>query len=425
MICGLTTFTKASRFEDLAQSVQHCDLCPRLCGRRKVLSAANGNTASKVLFIAEAPGRLGAERTGIPLHGDRTGDNFESLLGNVGWKREDVFITNALLCNPQDDDGTNGTPTQDELANCSAYLEMVINLVQPQVVVTLGATALDALSLISAHGITLRDGVAKVTPWQGVQLFPLYHPGPRATVHRSLAKQRSDFMVLAKMVHPTKGLQQRSKPRPQAATQLFAVGTSPLQQVARVLLDMGGRMTFFKLTKLLYLVDLTAIERIGQMVAADVYLRQVEGPWAPKLDQAIKEMEGFEVRRFFAHKLPMVTRGPSARSPIQLDDDVLEIIAEVFEAYGHMTNAEIKTAVYHTKPMRHVLMEERKGKDMRNKAVLYKNKTIADETRKMETRKSQAGSAEDPPKRLCPPDLPDRLFRRPPPDPAQPTLSEP
>ena len=45
--------------------------------RRKVFSEANGNIDSKALFIAEAPGRLGADKTGIPLYGDRTGDNFE------------------------------------------------------------------------------------------------------------------------------------------------------------------------------------------------------------------------------------------------------------------------------------------------------------------------------------------------------------
>jgi uncharacterized phage-associated protein len=266
------------------------------------------------------------------------------------------------------------------MENCSAYLEMVFNLVMPQVVVTLGARALEALSLISPHGVTLREGVATLSSWQGASLFPLYHPGPRATIHRSLAKQRSDFMLLAKIVHPTKGLRTKRKPAPAPASRsLFAVGTSPVQQVARVLLELGGRMTYFKLMKLLYLVDLKAIEKVGQMVAGEVYLRQVEGPWLPTLDAALKDMDGFEVRRFFAHRMPMVMPGPSARSPVQLDDDLLEIVAEVFEAYGRMTNGQIKTAVYRTKPMRHVLIQEQSGKDMRNKAVLYKGKTIADE----------------------------------------------
>ena len=204
---------KAARFADLVESVQHCDLCPRLCARRKVLSGANGNVESKVLFVAEAPGRLGADRTGVPLYGDRTGDNFEALLGNVNWHREQVFVTNAILCNPQDDHGNNRTPTSEEIANCSAYLEMVINLVEPAIVVTLGATALSAVAHIWPHGLELREDAAKVIPWGTAKLMPLYHPGPRATIHRSLIKQRSDFTRLAQLVHPASGLLQR-KPKP-------------------------------------------------------------------------------------------------------------------------------------------------------------------------------------------------------------------
>jgi len=137
MICSFHSFSKEDRFRDLVESVQHCDICARLCARRKVLSSANGAVESKVLFVAEAPGRLGADRTGVPLCGDRTGDNFEILLANIGWRRQDVFITNAILCNPKQENGNNDTPTMEEIANCSAYLEMIIALVSPEVIVTL------------------------------------------------------------------------------------------------------------------------------------------------------------------------------------------------------------------------------------------------------------------------------------------------
>jgi DNA polymerase len=149
------------RFNDLIQTVQHCDLCPRLCCQNKILSSSNGNIESKVLFVAEAPGRLGADKTGIPLYGDRTGSNFESLLGNIGWKREDVFITNAVLCNPKNDSGNNRTPTQEEIDNCSVYLEMTISLINPEVIITLGQTALAALNMISPHNLQLSQDVAK------------------------------------------------------------------------------------------------------------------------------------------------------------------------------------------------------------------------------------------------------------------------
>ena len=209
VICNYRNFSKKTRFDDLVESVQHCDLCPRMRGRRKILSAANGTVDSKVLFVAEAPGRLGADRTGIPLYGDRTGDNFEALLGNIGWQRENIFITNTILCNPKKENGNNGTPTTKEIENCSPYLEMVITLICPDVIVTLGSVSLRALNMLSPHGIELRRDVAKLVSWRNTRLFPLYHPGPRAMIYRSQAKQRSDFMVLANIVHPVKGLIRR------------------------------------------------------------------------------------------------------------------------------------------------------------------------------------------------------------------------
>jgi uracil-DNA glycosylase family 4 len=377
MVSCLERFTKEMRFADLVESVQHCNLCPRLHGRTKVLSAANGNLNSKVLFVAEAPGRYGADRTGVPLCGDRTGDNFEKLLGNIGWQREEVFITNAVLCNPREEDGNNATPTSEEIANCSAYLEMVITLVQPNVVVSLGTTALKALELISPHRIQLREGIAKPIPWYGAKLFPLYHPGPRTTVHRSLTKQRSDFMRLAKIVHPVKGLLEGRGFRVNSAP-LLPEGTTHLQQMARALLENSGRMTYFKLAKLMYMADFLALQRLGSTVGSELYLRQVDGPWPPMLNKALRAMEGFEIRRYFARQIPMVDIGPSPRSEIYLADEILEIVAEISQKYGQMSNSMIKAAVYRSEPMRFILEEEDKGKDMRNKPVLYKDKTAAD-----------------------------------------------
>ncbi len=374
MTCLYQSFRKRVRFRDLIESVQHCDLCPRLCERTKVLSDANGSIDSKVLFIAEAPGRLGADRTGIPLYGDKTGNNFENLLSNVGWKRSEVFVTNAVLCNPREHDGTNGTPTRDEISNCLAYLEMTISLVKPDVIVSLGATALEALDLLSPHGLRLQEAVGTFVPWSGVKLFPLYHPGPRALVHRSLPKQRSDFICLSKVVHPVNGSVVRKKTKVKPLN-LAVTDASPMQQVACVLLELGGRMTHFKMTKLMYLIDFFALEKLGCMVASNIYLREADGPWAPDLNKALEAMKGYEVRKFILRGIPIVAPGPSPRFEIQLDDHILEMISSVFRTYGPMTNAQIKAAVYRTDPMRFILQEENRGKCMVNKPVLYRNKS--------------------------------------------------
>ncbi len=176
-----------------------CQRCSRM-GSPAVLSERNGPVDARVMFVAEAPGRLGAGRTGIPLSGDQSGRNFERLLGAARLSREDVFVTNAVLCNPLDEAGRNASPTRAELRRCVGYLERTIRLIEPVVVVTLGAVALEALNQISPHSATLRYDVGVETAWAGRLLVPMYHPSPRAQIHRSFANQAEDFARLGDVV---------------------------------------------------------------------------------------------------------------------------------------------------------------------------------------------------------------------------------
>jgi len=192
---------REARFDDLVSLIQRCRACPRMEGRRRVLTRLNGGPSARVMFIAEAPGRHGADRTGVPIHGDATGVTFERLIGEVGWKREDVFVTNAVLCNPRTEDGNNDKPSQDELRSCSFHLASTIAVVDPAVVVTLGASALESIELIEPHGLVLRSAVARQKRWNGRTLFPLYHQSPRAIMHRNYIKQLEDFRALAKLVN--------------------------------------------------------------------------------------------------------------------------------------------------------------------------------------------------------------------------------
>src|SRR5579875_2260615 len=142
-------------FSQLVEQVQVCRLYERMEGRRRVLSAANGNLHAKVLFIAEAPGRLGGDRCGIPLSQVQTGRNFTLLLQAAGLTREEIFITNAVLCNPRDEDGRNAPPTMRELRNCSYHLRQTLDILSPRTIVTLGQAALRALRRIAPHEIEL------------------------------------------------------------------------------------------------------------------------------------------------------------------------------------------------------------------------------------------------------------------------------
>src|SRR5688500_851632 len=98
-------------------------------GRRRVLGPANGPLDARVLFVAEAPGRLGGDRTGVPLTSDQTGRNFARLLEHAGLRRDEVFVTNAALCNPRSLGGLNRPPSRIELASCREHLRRTLDLV--------------------------------------------------------------------------------------------------------------------------------------------------------------------------------------------------------------------------------------------------------------------------------------------------------
>lgn len=149
------------------------------------------------MFVAEAPGRLGAEITGIPLFGDRSGDRFEELLKAMGWSRSRVFITNAVLCNPRDGQGNNDVPSTTEIKNCSDFLRRTISVVDPMLVIALGRVALNALRAVHPHELELKPSAGKVTRWGERYLGVLYHPGPRTQVHRTWNHQLRDAKALA------------------------------------------------------------------------------------------------------------------------------------------------------------------------------------------------------------------------------------
>jgi len=196
--------------EQLVEDAQACVLCPRMSRSRRVLGDLNGPWDAKVMFVAEAPGRLGAEKTGIPLFGDRTGDRFDELLQAMHWHRCDVFITNAVLCNPRDVDGNNGVPSPTEISNCSSFLRRTIDLVNPLVVVSLGRVSLKALALVCDHALELRTAVGELIDWYGRKLGVLYHPGPRTSVHRPWQKQLRDAQTIAQIAAPFVSINDKS-----------------------------------------------------------------------------------------------------------------------------------------------------------------------------------------------------------------------
>ncbi len=178
-----------------------------MCGRAAVLSERNGDVTARVMFIGEAPGRHGGDRTRVPFSGDQSGRNFERFIASINLPRAAIFITNAALCNPRTESGTNRKPTQVELTNCAAFLRRQIELLDPAVVVTLGAVALAALRSVEYHPFTLKERAGRVLRWRGRWLVPLYHPSPQVLAsHRREAAQLKDYRAVARALRRMDGL---------------------------------------------------------------------------------------------------------------------------------------------------------------------------------------------------------------------------
>lgn len=192
---------KKQEFEELVDEAADCVRCPGMCDRAAVLSELNGSTNARVMFIGEAPGRKGADRTRVPFSGDQSGANFDRFLASINLKRSEVFITSAALCNPRKASGANRRPTAQELRNCSDFLRRTIDLIDPQVIVTLGSVALDALKLLHYHEFSLRGDAAKMREWNGRTLIPLYHPSPQVLItSRDEKSQLQDYKIIARAI---------------------------------------------------------------------------------------------------------------------------------------------------------------------------------------------------------------------------------
>src|SRR5688500_594162 len=126
---------RRAAFAALVAEAAACRRCPAMCGRSAVLSERNGRTGARVMFVGEAPGRQGGDRTRVPFSGDQSGRNFERYLASIGVTRDEIFITNSALCNPRTETGANRKPTRREVFNCSDFLRRQIEVVAPRVVV--------------------------------------------------------------------------------------------------------------------------------------------------------------------------------------------------------------------------------------------------------------------------------------------------
>lgn len=362
---------KESNFLELVDRVRACRKCPRMMGSARVLGPGCGPLDAPLMFVGEAPGRLGADGSHLPFHGDRSGHNFEKLIEQVGISRYEVFVTNAVLCNPKDEKGNNATPTPAEISNCAPFLRETIDILNPAIVVTLGAVALKACGVIEPHVVLLREHVRTSRTWMRRTLVPVYHPGQRAMVHRSFANQLSDYQFIAESLRRLKKPRKKpggAKPRSEA-TKLGLVAQ-------RALRDSPNGLSYFALHKLCFLAEIASLESTGERLTNAYVVRQKDGPYfvdlhLAKLLQLVPGVQTWSERgKVFVRLAPQLDYLAGEESPGlgELDEAAIH---NVLAKYGRMPDEELKRVVYLSKYMRALLRKEKlSGANLYNAAVL-------------------------------------------------------
>ena len=164
---------KTDALRALQQQVSACVLCPHLASSRTQTVFGVGNPEADLMFIGEAPG-ADEDRQGEPFVG-RAGQLLTKIIATMGFSRETVYIANVLKCRPDTPGAASGNrpPTPAEMQTCLPYLAQQIDLIQPKVLVALGATAVEGL--LGFRG-TMRELRGTWHSYQNTPLMITYHP---------------------------------------------------------------------------------------------------------------------------------------------------------------------------------------------------------------------------------------------------------
>src|SRR6266480_2809124 len=136
---------KAELLAPIRERVRVCKKCPHLARSRTQTVFGVGNPDAELMFVGEAPG-VDEDAQGEPFVG-RAGQLLTKILKAMGFAREDVYIANILKCRPDTPAGSfgNRAPTPAEMQTCRPYLVEQIEIIQPKVLIALGAVAVEGL----------------------------------------------------------------------------------------------------------------------------------------------------------------------------------------------------------------------------------------------------------------------------------------
>jgi DNA polymerase len=163
----------------------------------------SGNTEASILFIGESPGR-NEDLQGLPFVG-QAGKLLDKLLTLSGIERKDIFITNIVHHRPPE----NRDPLPNEIEAYGKYLDQIINIIKPKIIITLGrfsmAKFLPDVFISSVHGrkFDVEWGDPLLGEVLKIKVIPMYHPAASLRNGKILEAEKADFVKLKDMIQLT------------------------------------------------------------------------------------------------------------------------------------------------------------------------------------------------------------------------------
>lgn len=157
---------RALALQVIQEDIGECTRCALHKGRNKLVFG-DGDPNARLMFVGEGPG-ADEDAQGLPFVG-RAGQLLNNMIGAMGLKREQVYIANVVKCRPPQ----NRTPEPDEANTCSPFLFRQIDVIRPEVIVALGATA---ATYLLGQRQPLAGLRGRVHAFRGAKLIVTYHP---------------------------------------------------------------------------------------------------------------------------------------------------------------------------------------------------------------------------------------------------------
>jgi DNA polymerase len=181
-----------SKFEELHKlesEMEKDDSLPLKKGATKLVFGT-GNTEAKILAVGEAPGAT-EDLRGEPFVG-QAGKLLDKLLVMAELERKQVFITNVVHHRPPE----NRDPTSEEISAYGKYLDKIIEIINPKIIMTLGrysmAKFLPNVFISAVHGKKYN------VYWHGrdIIVIPMYHPAASLRNGTVMELEKNDFLQL-------------------------------------------------------------------------------------------------------------------------------------------------------------------------------------------------------------------------------------